>query len=214
MSKKFFTLIKEGSIHLAPNTKVIKSAAYSQALDARELLQVAKEDAETYKKEVAEECEKLKEEAKKEGFQKGFEEWASQVAYLESELANARKDIEKMVIPVALKAAKKIVGREIELSENIIVDIVTNNIRAVAQHKKIIVYVSKKDYEALDKEKNELKQHFENLESFVIRERADIQPGGCVIETEAGIINAQLENQWELLEKAFASMMRPKTGGS
>lgn len=201
-------------MNLAPNTKVIKSEAYSTMLDAKELLNVAKEDAEKYKQEVAEEGERLKEQAKKEGFEEGFKQWAEQLALLEQDRANVRKDIEKTVIPIALKAAKKIVGREIELSEDIIVDIVSNTIKAVAQHKKVIIYVNRKDLEALDKEKNHLKNLFENVESLVIRERPDIQPGGCVIETEAGIINAQLENQWLLLEKAFENLTKPKPGAS
>lgn len=212
MSNKFFTFIKEGSIHLAPNTKVIKAEDFSTVVDAQQVLVLAKEDAEKFKQEVAEEGERLKEEAKKAGFEEGFKQWTEQLAKLEEDRSLVRKEIEKMVIPIALKAAKKIVGREIELSEDIIVDIVSNTIKAVAQHKKVIIYVNRKDLEVLDKEKNHLKQFFENVESLVIRERADIQPGGCVIETEAGIINAQLENQWLLLEKAFEGIMKSKPG--
>ena len=52
------------------------------------------------------------------------------------------------------------------------------------------------------------KLSLKSLESFVIRERAGIQPGGCVIETEGGIINARLENQWRTLEKAFDTLSK------
>ena len=43
---------------------------------------------------------------------------------------------------------------------------------------------------------------------LVVHIGSGIEPGGCIIETEAGIINAQLENQWRSLENAFESFMK------
>lgn len=210
MSKKFFSLIKHGSIHIAPKTKVIPAEQFSTLLEAQEVLNAVRTDAENYKLLVADECEKLKEHAHKEGFEEGFSQWVEKIAEVESEIQKVRSDLEKMLIPVALKAAKKIVGREIELSEETIVDIVSNALKAVAQHKKVTIYVSKKDMPILDAHRSRVKQLFENLETLSIRERSDINPGGCVIETEGGIINAQIENQWRVLEKAFENLMLAK----
>lgn len=211
MSQKFFSLIHEDSLHPAPSSKVIKADAFSKLLEAEQVLDLVKKDAERYRIEVAADCEKLKEQAQKEGFEEGFKQWAEHVARLEQEISNVRKDMEKVIIPVALKAAKKIVGREIELSETAIVDIVSANLKAVAQHKKITIYVNKKDFETLEKNRNKIKDLFESLETLSIRERPDIDQGGCVIETEGGIINAKLENQWRILEQAFENLMKDKS---
>lgn len=210
MSKKFFSLIKHGSIHIAPKTKVIPAEQFSTLLEAQEVLEIVHKDAENYRLHIADECEKLKENAQKEGFEEGFNQWVEKLAELETEIQKVRTDLEKMLIPVALKAAKKIVGREIELSEETIVDIVSNALKAVAQHKKVTIHVNKKDMAILDTHRSKIKQLFENLETLSIRERSDINPGGCVIETEGGIINAQIENQWRVLEKAFENLMSSK----
>lgn len=208
--KKYFSLINDGSIHAAPKSKVIPADQIQKLLDAQETLLAVQKDAEQYRIIVAGECEKLKEQAQKEGYQAGFKAWAEHVANLEAEITKVRRDIEKMLVPIALKAARKIVGREIELSQDAIVDIVSNSLKAVAQHKRIIIYVNKKDLDILEANKGRIKQIFESLESLSIRERGDIEPGGCVIETEGGIINAQIENQWRVLEKAFESLMKHK----
>lgn len=209
-SKQFFSLIHGEQVHIAPKTKVIPAKEISSLLDAEEVLKKVKEDAEKYRKSVIAESEKLKEVAQKDGFEEGFKQWAEHIAKLEAEIVKVRQDMERVVIPIALKAAKKIVGREIELSETTIVDIVSNNLKAVSQHKKIVIYVNKKDLDVLESNRNRLKQIFENLEALSIREKADIQPGGCVIETEGGIINAQLDNQWRVLEAAFESFTKRK----
>lgn len=209
-SKHFFSLIHGEKINIAPKTKVIPADVISTLLDAEGVLKAVKQDAEKYKTGVVSEAEKLKEQAQREGFEEGFKQWVEHVAKLEAEIVKVRQDMERVVIPIALKAAKKIVGKEIELSDNTVVDIVVNNLKAVSQHKKITIYVNKKDLEVLEANKTRLKQVFETLEALSIKEKADIQPGGCIIETEGGIINAQLENQWRILEAAFESFTRKK----
>lgn len=209
-SKKFFTLIHGDRIHAGPKTKIVKAEDFSTLLDAIDVLNQVQEDAEKYKTEVVDEIETLKEQAQREGYEAGFKQWTEQIAKLEQEIIKVRKDTEKVIIPVAIKAAKKIVGREIELSETAIVDIIASNLKAVSAHKKITIYVNKKDLEIVEANKNRLKQLFETLEVLSVRERADIKPGGCVIETEGGIINAQLDNQWRILEAAFEALMIKK----
>lgn len=206
--KKFFSLIQEGSIHLAPQSKVIPGDEIAKLLEGDELLEAIQQDAEIYRQKVVEECEKLKELSQKEGYEEGFKTWVEHIANLEEEIVKVRKEFEKVLIPIALGAAKKIVGREIELSEDVIFDIVSNALKPVASHKKITIYVNQQDLNVLEKKKPELKKLFEVLEAFVIRSRPDIAPGGCIIETEGGIINAQLENQWRTLEKAFDKLVK------
>lgn len=210
MSKKFFSLIFGDKVHIAPKTKVISADAISKLMDAEEVLEKVKKDAEKYKIDVSSDCEKLKEQAQKEGYEEGYKQWAEHIAHLEAEIKKVREDVSKTVIPIALKAAKKIVGRELELKEDTIVDIVSNSLKSVAQHKKITIYVNKKDLEILEANRPRLKLLFESLEALSLRERSDINPGGCVIETEAGIINAQLENQWRTLENAFELLRKQK----
>lgn len=210
MSKPFFSLIRGNDIKIAPQTKIIPRDEIQQLLDGQGLLAEIQKDADSYRADVVLECEKLKEKAQIEGYEEGFKSWLEHVAKLEEEIKQVRQEFENALIPIALKAAKKIVGREMELSSDVIVDIVSNALKPVATHKKITVYVSKKDFDTLEKNKPKLKQLFESLETFGIRERADINPGGCVIETEGGIINAQLENQWRTLEKAFDNLVKSR----
>src|SRR5690606_15262613 len=113
------------------------------------------------------------------------------------------KDMQAVVVPIALKAAKKIVGKEIEASEKTVVDIIANSLKAVSQHKKIRIYVNPKEFDIIEENREKIKKIFENLEALSILPQDDVSPGGCIIETEGGIINAQLENQWMILENAF-----------
>ena len=206
-NKKCFSLINGTNVILGADSKIIPAEEFSTLLSAEEVLEKVQEDAENYRLEIIKECEQLKKAAQQEGFEEGFKEWQQHVAALEDEVIKVRKDLERMLIPIALKAAQKIVGREIELSDDIIVDIVSNAIKQVAQHKKVTIYVNPKELDKLESGRDRLRYIFENIEVLSLRGRGDISPGGCVIETEVGIINAQIENQWRSLQHALEKVI-------
>lgn len=201
---KLLTLIYGDKVHLAPEEKVIKKDLYSKLINARDLLNRIKLESNQYKLGIANESEELKEQAERAGFQLGFEQWVGKIRELEERIEQVKGELEKSITPLALTAAKKIVGREIELDKEVIVDIVKSHLKAVKQSKKIIIWVSRQDFAELDKHKQDLKENFEDLEVFSVRLRDDLSKGSCVIETETGIINATIENQWAIIEKVFA----------
>jgi len=210
MSKKLFTLINGDALHLAPGAKILPAEEYSRALDAGEVVKEVQKDAEEYKMAVAKEAETVKEKAEQEGFQQGLKQWAEHVAKLEQQIEKVHAEVSETIIPVALKAAKKIIGREIETSKEVVVDIVLNNLKAVAHHKKIRIHVNQDDLPIMEQNKEKFKTNFEQLESLQFVESDEVSPGGAIIETEGGIINAQLENLIKTLEKAFESFTQQK----
>ncbi len=208
MSKKFFSLISGAEVRIAPGEKVIPAKEFSSLKNANDILKTIKAESFAYKQEVAKEAEITKETAFQEGFQEGLESLNKHLFALDEELKALREDVQKKILPLALKAAKKLIGEELRLHPDRIVDIVLTSLKPVTQHRKITIYVNKADLDQLEASKSKIRNVFEHLESLSIQERDDIEPGGCMIETEAGIINAQLENQWRALEAAFESFMK------
>jgi type III secretion protein L len=208
--RKFLSLLHGEALSLAPGSKVIPAEDFSVLLDSQEALARLTKDEKTYRKEVIEESEMHKEHARQAGFEEGFSQWVQAIAALETEIHDMHDNIQKMAVPLALKAAQKIVGKQIELEPHTVIEIIKNSIRAVAQHKKIVLYVNEKEFELFEKHKSELKAMFDELESLSIRKREDIEPGGCIIETERGIINAQLSKKWQTLEYAFSVLLEKK----
>lgn len=205
-SNKLFTLIHKDTVLQATNKKILPKEIVGTLLSAEGVLEAVQKDALQYKQEVAAECEKIKEQAVREGFAAGYEEWVVHIKKLEEEISKVRDELQKLIIPIALKVAKKIVSAELSINPESIVDIVTNTLKAVAQHKKIILYLNKQDLETIDANKNKIREIFESLESLSLRDRDDIEPGGCIVETEGGIINARIEDRWRSIESAMEAL--------
>ena len=205
---KYFSLFSKEEVHPAGDEKVIPAEEFSTLVDASEILSKAREDAEHYKEEVKKQCAQLKEKAKKEGFEEGLQKFNEEILHFDGEIKRLRHEMQKMVLPIALKAAKKIVGKELELFPETIVDIVLQALAPAVQSKKITIYVNKNDRAALEAEKSKIREVLDQIESLSIHDRADIATGGCIIETESGIINATVDNQWRALEAAFEKYVK------
>lgn len=205
---RLFSLIKDGKVHPASKKKVIPKDDFSTLLEAHEILERAKLDAEAHRAATEAECIELRETAKKEGYQEGLEQLNANIIGLDQEKKRLRHEMNKLILPLALKAAKKIVAKELETKPETIVDIVLQALAPVLQNHRITIWVSKADKEILDAEKGRIKEKLEQVESLSIKERDDIAPGGCIIETESGIINAAIENQWRAIEAAFDKYLK------
>ncbi len=208
MNTKFFSLFSGEEVRMAPGEKILPAKEYSSLHKASEILRRVKKDTLIFQKNAAIEAEKIKELAFQEGFQEGLESFNKHLLILSEEIQILRTEIQQKIMPLALKAARKIVGEELKLHPDRIVDIVLTALKPATQHRKVAIFVNKADLEALEANKPKIKQIFEHLESLSIQERDDIEPGGCIIQTEAGIINAQLENQWRALEAVFTTFMK------
>ncbi len=205
---KFFSLIYQGEVHPADDKKIIPAEEFSTLMQASEILELAKQDAEQYKKQVELECQTLKEQAHESGFVEGLRRFNEHLVHFDKQLRVIRLELQKQILPLALKAAKKIVGEQLKVSPETIVEIVIQTLAPVVQNHRFTIYVNKVDKEILEAEKPKIKTILEHVQVLSIQERSDIAPGGCIIETESGIINASIENQWRALESAFDKYMK------
>lgn len=207
----FVTLFHGQKIAPAPGKKILLSEEYSELLNVQELLEKTRTDIEEFHKEAAEEAAALKKKSQDEGFQAGLNEWTSKFVDFERELKHSILECEKAIAPMAIQAAKKVVGKELEIHPETLVDIVKQGLKAVRQHRTFRIIVNRKDLELLDSKRPELKEGLEQVESLTVLPRDDIKPGNAMIETEKGIINLDLELVWQSLEKALLQLLAPKT---
>jgi type III secretion protein L len=198
-----FTLIDQSTLHIAPNVKVVPASEFSKLVAALDIVTQTKREELDYRKQVTEECEVLKELAERAGFQAGLDIFNKKIEELEREITRVRHDMEKAIVSIALTAVRKIIGQEVSTNPEAIVGIVSTALKTVVHHRRVKIYVHPQDLENLEAHKPRLKALFEHLESLSLSSRDDIQQGGCVIETEGGIINAKLDNQLSALESAF-----------
>lgn len=205
-----FSLLHHGEITKTSSSKILKAEEFSTLLDIQTLLATAEEKIAQYKEETAQERELQKQQGFEQGKQEGLATFNHQMIYLDQKVKQMQHDMQKMILPLTLKAAKKIVGAQLDLNPETIVEIVQQVLRPVRQNHEIKIYVSKQDKDTLELHKDKIKALFDQIRILTIEEREDLEKGSCIIETESGIINATLENQWRALEAAFEAFFKGK----
>ena len=198
-----FSLIRSGTLRISQGKKIIPKETFADLLSAKDVISKAKEDAAAFMEETKQKAAALEEEAKNRGYQEGLQTFNEHILFFESRLKEMETNFQSAVLPLALKAAKKIVGEQFALKPDTIVDIVINTLKSVSQSTQIKIIINPEDHKYLEEKKEEIRSRIDHLDTLLIEERASIEPGGCIIETESGIINATLENQWRAIEAAF-----------
>jgi flagellar assembly protein FliH len=160
------------------------------------------------------------EKVKKVFYQKGFEEGKRKaetsililkellkqaVEKLEVEKQNFLKKSEKQLIEMALAISKKIIRKEVSVDQEIIRKIAREALQRVVNSgsEKVVMRISPRDWESIMQIHQELLFPDKSGSEIKIEKDENIQPGGCIVETERGLVNASIEHQLEQIGKAL-----------
>lgn len=169
-----------------------------------------KSEAQKIIEKAKEEAEAVRERAREEGRREGREEASSRIEEALSTLNQAvqeRKrivrDAEGEILRLSLKIAEQIIHSEVSLHRDVSLNIVSEAIGRVSDREQIIVRVNREDAEYLKRFKDRLAGMLDGVKSFSIIEDANIEPGGCVVETNLGFIDARISTKLKSIEEAL-----------
>jgi flagellar biosynthesis/type III secretory pathway protein FliH len=112
-------------------------------------------------------------------------------------------DSEEAVMKLSCDIARRIVAKMAEIDEAMILDIVRNALGHLADRQKVAIRVNPADAEVLKAHGDEITQASGAGSTVEIVEDVRIKRGGCLIEGESGSVEAQLDRQVDMIEKAL-----------
>lgn len=183
--------------------KKIPKEEFLAIIDAKEMIKAAEEEASNIIKQAKKEAEDIHQRAKEEGYKEGLEPFNKHILYFDDRIKNLRHELQKSLLNLVHTTTKRIIGEGLKAHPEIVIDVVTQAIKSVTTSSSIKLLVNKLDIGILEEKKEDLKKLFEHLDSFLIEEREDVERGACIIQTERGILNANLENQFHALKNAL-----------
>ena len=114
-----------------------------------------------------------------------------------------RASAEKEVVELALAVARKIVGYEVQINRDTVVEITKAALEKVEDRETITVKINPSDYRYLHERTSQMIHLIENTDRLTFVEDPAIDEGGCLIETDCGDVDARIENQFKIIEAAF-----------
>ena len=182
---------------------VMNSEDFEAHTSAKQIVATAEKKA----AEIVEEANKKRDEifakatddAKAEVVAKASEEIARAKMQAGQILANAEGDI----LDLACKVAAKIIGRDLERDPVLITEICATATEHARAAKAMILRVNPKDGALLREKRPKLMEQIGRTLELAIRDDADVEVGGCIIQTEFGTIDAQLKTQFEMIRNVL-----------
>jgi len=118
-------------------------------------------------------------------------------------LTEAQKDIATM----ALSVARKVLQKEIMTDPMTVVSIVKAALAKVSFKKQFLVYVNPLDLEVINSAGDEVRAVLDNYELLEFRANPQVEAGGCVVQTESGAVDAQIDRQFDEVKEAVMKAM-------
>lgn len=159
-------------------------------------------EAEEILKEVNEEMEKARKKGYEEGRQEGLAQYTEEILKLRGEKETFFGKIEPEIIKLTMAAAEKVIGKIVESQKEVVKAVVAQAIEH-SLGDRIVVRVHPEDLKRIKAEEFEFQDKTWQTKQLHFKEDASIRKGGCVVETEVGTIDAQLETQFKAIRKAL-----------
>lgn len=201
-----FTINESLKVHAGKNK--IPKKDFEAVIASITVLEEAQKEAKAIIEKAHLEAKAIHESAYKKGFEEGLEPYNTHILYFDDRIKTLRHELQKAILPLVMQTTRQIVGEGLNNFPEMIVDVVTKAIKAVSGSHQVKLFVNKADLAVLEEKKLDLQQLFERIEMFTIEERKDVEKGGCIIQTEKGILNANLENQYIALENALKKTLK------
>jgi type III secretion protein L len=140
------------------------------------------------------EAESIREAARREGREEGLAQVTALLVEARSAAARREAAAETDLRSLAVRIAEKLIARQLQLAPDTVADVVRATLSQARERRRIVVRVSPLD-ESLVRER---------LGAQVdLRPDTTVARGGCLVETEVGLIDARLDTQLATLERAL-----------
>jgi len=157
------------------------------------------------------ELKDAREKGLQEGLEKGFADGNAEVKRLiertQTVLERAQdkrgeilSETEKEVIDLVLLISRKVIKIISENQRNVIISNVVQALRKVRSKGNVIIRVNMADLNLATEHKQEFINQMEGVKSIQVLEDTSVDPGGCIIETDFGEIDARISSQLAELE--------------
>jgi flagellar assembly protein FliH len=200
----------------------VRKAKEEAEAEAQIILDDARAEADRLKEEARKEAEEILAEARRsaygEGREEGYREGQEEVNRLIERLhillnaaSDKRQEIidytERQIVDLVLLVARKVVKVISEQEKRVVTENVKQALEKVKGETEIIIKVNTRDLKLTTGHKKNFIAAVESLKQVRVEEDSRVEPGGCIIETSFGDIDARIQKQLDIIEEKIRELV-------
>lgn len=202
---------------------VIKSDAQAQA---DEIIANAKSEAEKIIQDAHLEEQKIKDDAKQDGFKQGHDDgYSAGESEIERLVERLRKmvealmlrreeilkETEQQIVELVILMTRKVVKIISETQKTAIMSNILAALKKVKSRGNVILHVNLEDLKLASANADEFIKRVENIQGITVVEDSTVEKGGCVVETDFGAVDARISSQLSELEEKIMEISPVKS---
>lgn len=110
-------------------------------------------------------------------------------------------NLEHLLLRFCFELTKKVIASEVETREDIILPVVKKCLNKIADREKLLIRISPSDEAVVSQRQDFWNSITERLQNVTIEPDERIEKGGCIVESNSGMVDARLGVQMEELEE-------------
>lgn len=158
-----------------------------------------------------EESENIKKSAFEEGYRKGLEKASSDLEVFREQLSqfmSAKNDVFEYIAPdileLSVDIAKTIIKKELESDPQVLINTIVDVLKTVSKNEpKIVIRVNPQSVQFIKDTIPNITYQYGIDSKINIVADPSIEEGGCVFQTNNGIVDASIDTQVEIIKKAL-----------
>jgi len=113
------------------------------------------------------------------------------------------RENEVAIVQLAFEIAKKVVHQEISINPDLILYVVREALKKINQGSSLIVRLNPEDVAIFERGMKTYLPEIKQFTDVQIVSEESIERGGCILESDSGIINAELDVQLQKIEESL-----------
>lgn len=194
----------------APGQTLLKAADYALAVEAKQILDLARQEAEAMREASKAAFEKEKERGYAAGLAQGKMEMTERMMETLSVGVDYLEKLESTLVDLVLNSMRKIIDGFDDRER--VMGVVRKALSYARSQKRVVLRVCPEDAEMVQTELAALQRDFPGIGFLDVAPDARRKQGDCVLESELGIIDAGIEVQLAGIRKAFSQQLLQKGG--
>ncbi|HVE84480.1 MAG TPA: type III secretion system stator protein SctL [Myxococcales bacterium] len=191
---------------------VVDKEEFEALTGAREIIAKAQQQAQEIIAGARAQEQRIHEAAKAAGREEGRVEVSAELARSKQQAAMILRNAEQDIISLALEIARKIIGRDLERDPAVVMEICANAIEGVRNAKQLVLRVNPENGAYLRQNRKAIMDLVARSVDIAFKDDPTVEPGGCVIQTEFGTIDGQLDTQFKMLAQVLIADTAKKEG--
>lgn len=191
--------------------RILKAPVAAGAIVRQEVVSAA-EEARRILNQALSESERIRREAREEGFREGFSQWDTAIRDAQQAAAVYARQHQEDFLRLSVRIAEKILGEALRVNPERVVGVVHEALRNLSRERRLTIEVAPGQAAILEQHRASLEARLGPECSLRILDSPEVTAGGCLLRSELGTIDARVETQLQLLERALLESAAASAG--